>query len=193
MIKGLAFLVVLRCASASGQEARSPVAIVGALAGTASVTVPGEQRTTPLRLFEWLSAGSVIEVARGSKLTLVFSSGARYELGETAKATAGTISLASSSGPVRELQAVPPLPRISPIAEGTRAGPRSGAVRIRGATITHLYPDSGSATLADSTVLRFTPVADASRYRVEVETETGTTRVPGGDTIANRERFARGF
>lgn len=174
VINALAFLVLLRCANASSQEAKSPVAIVCALTGTASVTVPADQRTTPLRLFEWLSAGSVIEVARGSKLTLVFSSGARYELGETAKATAGTRSFASISGPVRELQAVPPLPRFPPIAESARVGPRSGAVRIRGVTIAHLYPDSGTATLADSTVLRFTPVPDASLYRVEVEAENGT-------------------
>jgi hypothetical protein len=175
VITGLACLVILRGASALGQEAQSPVAIVSALTGTASLTLPAEKGTTPLRLFEWLSPGSVVEVARESSVTLVFSSGVRYELGGTAKATAGASALASSSGPVRHLPAVPPLPKLSPIVETVRTGPRSGAVRIRGATMTHLYPDAGSATLADSTVLRFMPVPDASRYRVEVETETGTS------------------
>ena len=191
-IAGLTFFVVLPCASASGQEAPSPVAIVCALTGTASLTLPAKKRTTTLRLFEWLSPGSVVEVARESSVTLVFSSGVRYELGGTAKATAGTSALASSSGPVRHLPAVPPLPRLSPIGETVRAGPRSGAVRIRGATMTHLYPDAGSATLADSTVLRFMPAPDASRYRVEVETETGIS-VFHMETPSSMVNVARGI
>src|SRR4030095_16917168 len=97
VITGLVLLVAFGASTASGQEPKSPVAIVCAVVGTASVTVPAERPTTPLRLFEWVTDGSVIEVARGSKLTLVSSSGTRYELGETAKATAGTTSLASSA------------------------------------------------------------------------------------------------
>jgi hypothetical protein len=165
-------LLVAVWVPAPGQEPKSAVAIVSAVTGTASVTVPREQRTT-IRLFEWVSAGSVIKVARGSKLTLVFASGARYELGETAQATVGPSSLTASSGPVRELDRVPPFPSFSPIAESSRTGSRSGAVRIRGTTITDLYPDSGATTLADSTVLRFTPLPDASRYRVEVRADNG--------------------
>jgi hypothetical protein len=46
-------------------------------------------------------------------------------------------------------------------------------VRIRGATIAHLYPDSRATTLADSTVLRFTPIPGADSYTVDVETESG--------------------
>jgi hypothetical protein len=175
VINGLVLLAALGASTASGQEPKSPVAIVCAVVGTASVTVSAAGKTTPLRLFEWVADGSVIEVARGSQLTLVFSSGARYELGETAKATAGTTSLASSAGPVRELEAVPPFPTVLPITASARTGPRYGAVRIRGATLTHLYPHGDAATLADSAALRFAPVSDASRYSVEVETESGTS------------------
>ena len=179
VIASLALLLVLRGGSALGQERESAVAIVSALTGTASVTVPRERKPTRLSLFDRLSAGSAIEVGRGSTLTLVFSSGARYELGETATATAGLRSLTVSSGPVRDLEPVPPLPRLSPIAENARQAPRSGAVRIRGATIFPLYPDTGASTLADRTVLRFTAVPDASRYRVDVETESGKTVFQG--------------
>jgi hypothetical protein len=106
--------------------------------------------------------------------TLVFSNGQRYELGGAASATTGTASLASSAGSVRKLESLPPLPRFQPIAGNTQAGPRPGAVRIRGAEITQLYPNLGATTLADGTVLRFAPTTDASRYRVEVDAESGT-------------------
>ena len=47
---------------------------------------------------------------------------------------------------------------------------------VSGARSSHtLYSGKGSATLADNTVLQFTPLPDASRYRVDVETENGTT------------------
>jgi hypothetical protein len=166
---------LLHAASALGQETGPPVAIVCALTGTASLTVPAEQRTTALRLFDWLRPGSIVEIAPDSSLTIVFSNGVRYELGGTARATTGTNTLDSSSGPVRQLEPVPPLPRLAPIAEGARTGPRYAAIRIRGGTIGKLYPDLGAATLAESTVLRFDPVPDASRYRVDVQTESGVS------------------
>ena len=174
VIEVAAFLVVVWPVPAQGKEPKPAVAIICAVTGTASVTVPGEKPAT-VRLFDWVSAGSVIKVAQGSRLTLVFASGARYELGEKAQATAGTGSLASSSGPVRQIDRVPPFPPFSPIAKRARAGPQYGAVRIRGAVITHLYPDSGATTIADSTVLRFTPLPDASRYRVELQTANGAS------------------
>ena len=174
-VAGVALLVVLWGARVPGQEPKSPAAIVSAITGTASLSVPPRQREAALRLFEWVAPGSIIDVGRGSSVILVFASGARYQLGETAKVTLGTDSFASTFGPVRGLEPVPPLPRIAPIAESARPGPRSGVVRIRGGTIVDLYPGADAATLTESTVLRFTPVKDASRYQVELETESGTT------------------
>jgi hypothetical protein len=171
----LIFLSTVHAMSSSGQDARAAVAIVSALTGTASLTMQGDHRTTTTQLFDRLSAGDVVEVARDGRLTIVFSSGTRYELSGTARVTLGTTSLASRVGPVRQLTALPPLPKLAPIAGSARAGPRSGAVRIRGATISRLYPDAGSATLADSTVLRFEPLPDASRYRVDVQIESGAS------------------
>jgi hypothetical protein len=126
-----------------------------------------------VRLFDWIAAGSVIEVGPGATLTLVFASGARYQMAATAKATVGPGSLMSSVGPIRALEPVPPLPRFAPIAPDAKPGSRSAAVRIRGATITHLYPHNGAAALADSTVLRFAPLPDASRYVVVLLTDEG--------------------
>jgi hypothetical protein len=172
LIKVVAVLLLLRGVPASGQDSKSAVAIVCAVTGTASVTAPTKQRKT-IRLFEWVSAGSVISVAGGSKLTLVFASGARYELGEIAQVTVGAIAVTSRSGPVHELDRVAPFHALAPIAESSRAGSEYAAVRIRGTAITHLYPDSGATTLADSTVLRFRPLQDASRYSVEIRTANG--------------------
>ena len=167
---GVAGLLV--STSLAHQQPEPPVAIVAALSGTASVT-SAANKPAPLALFDRISASSTLEVARGSMVTLVFLNGARYELGESATATTGTTSITSSSGPVRRLEPLPSLPRFLPIAGNTQAGPRSGAVRIRGAEITHLYPGGDTTALADSTVLQFGPLADASRYRVEVDAESG--------------------
>jgi hypothetical protein len=98
----------------------------------------------------------------------------RTSFGEAAKVTLGSSSLATTFEKVRPLEAVPPLPKIAPITESARAGARTGGVRIRGGTIAGLYPNDGAATLTESTVLRFTPVPDDSRYSVEVETDSGT-------------------
>ena len=175
VIVSLAFLMLLQSAGALAQEPKSAAAIVSAMIGTASVAVPSAQRPSPLRLFAWVPAGSVIDVSRGATVTLVFASGARFELGEGAKVTVGETSVTSTSGVVRPLEAVPPLPKIAPITESAKAGARPGVIRIRGGTIAGLHPGDGEVTLAESTVLRFSPVAEASRYSVAVETESGTT------------------
>jgi hypothetical protein len=176
VIAAIALVVLAPYPAAGGQQPKpASVAIVAALTGTAWVTIPGDRGATALRLFQWLPAKALIEVGKESGLTLVFSSGARYELGATAKVTAGTDAVASSSGPVRVVEAVPPLPRIAPIAAESRAGSRPGAVRIRGTTITRLYPDARATALADTTVLRFMPLPDASRYQVDVHTDFGAS------------------
>lgn len=162
-------------ASALAQEARPPVAIICGLTGTASQIAPVAQSVAAVRLFDWLAPGAVVTVAHDSTLTLVFSNGVRYELGGTARATIAANALDAISGPVRRLEPVPPLPRVAPIAESARAAPRAAVLRIRGATIGNLYPRRGAATVAESTVLRFEPVPEASRYRVDVQTESGAS------------------
>ena len=174
LITGFALLILLAGMRVSAQKTPTAVAIVSAVAGEASITSSPGQGKNRVRLFDWIAAESVIEVAPGATVTLVFASGARYQLSATAKARIGPDSVTSSAGPVRALDPVPPLPRFAAIAADSRSGSRSAAVRIRGATIRQMYPNSGVATMADSTVLRFAPLPDATRYLVEVHTDAGT-------------------
>lgn len=164
-ILSLAVLVAMPVAGAS-----EPVAIVYSLTGEASLAAPAVR---PLRLFDRLPSKAAVEVGPGSRLALAFTSGLRYEMGEGSQATLGTADFASRSGPIHPLSRVPPLPRLAPIAEGDRPGPRAGAVRIRGEEIGCLSPRDGAATLAGATVLRFQAVAGAAHHEVEIEDVRG--------------------
>jgi CHAT domain-containing protein/tetratricopeptide (TPR) repeat protein len=165
-ILGLASLLALPAAAAE------PVAIVYSLAGEASLTAPVHR---PLRLFDRLPAGTIVEVNPGSRLALAFVNGLRYELGELSRVTIGRKNLVSRTGPVRSLPQVPRLPRLSPIASEDRPGPRAGAVRIRTETVKGLYPDRAAASLASATRLRFDPVPAAPGYIVQIVDQTGET------------------
>lgn len=159
-------------AASAPQQSTKPVALIYALTGEATLTVPGGGRQ-PLRLFDRLSVGTALEVGTSSRLAIAFANGRRYELGERSRATLGQSDLASRSGPVRPLPRVPPLPRILPIAEEEHPGPRPGAPLIRAERITGLYPRDGAATLAAATTLRFEPVNGAGKYRIEVQDRQG--------------------
>jgi hypothetical protein len=187
-LAALGALLCLLTWAPAALEARTPArpaALVYWLAGEAALTGPPEGRR-PLRLFDRIAAGTVVEVGPSSRLALAFVSGLRYELGELSRVTLGAKNLTSRSGPVRLLPVVPPLPRLLPIAEEDSPGLRAGAVRIRSEKIERLYPDHGVATLARATTLRFGLVEGAGKFRVEVQdhqgdvvfaTETGTSVV----------------
>jgi hypothetical protein len=69
------------------------------------------------------------------------------------------------------------MPRLVAIST-VRAGARSGAIRVRSGSDLHfrnLYPNGESVAIPESTVLRFAPIEGASRYRVELEDESGKT------------------
>jgi hypothetical protein len=167
-----ALATVLWLAVVPAAKAAEPAtAIVAGISGPASVRV-GTEPPRALRPYEWLPPGAQLEVPAGSHVTLAFADGSRSELTGAASGRLGASGLAASSGSVRALGRVPPLPRVSPIAGETRAS-RAGAVRIRGTRIDGLYPRGGWASLAEETRLRFAPVNGASRYRVEVEDESG--------------------
>ncbi|HKV10233.1 MAG TPA: CHAT domain-containing protein [Thermoanaerobaculia bacterium] len=116
---------------ASGPRPPEPVAIVYSLAGEAVLSAPGTARR-PLRPFERLPAGAVVEAGPGSRVALVFANGRRYELGERSRAALGRADLSSRVGTVRALSRVPPFPILAPITAKDRPGSRAGAVRIRG-------------------------------------------------------------
>jgi hypothetical protein len=171
-ILSLSLLAVLRSSEAAAAAAAEPIAIVYSLAGEAAKILPAAG-LQPLRLFDRIPAGTVLEVGPGSRLSLAFVSGLRFELGERSRVTLRRKGLVSRTGPVRSLPSVPPLPRLALIAEDDRPGARAGAVRIRSETISGLSPDRGEASLAAATRLRFDPVSAAPLYRVEIFDQRG--------------------
>jgi hypothetical protein len=163
-------------AVAQEHAAQEAVAVVTSVTGSVTLTVQPDKKSS-VHLFDWLPVGSVIESAAGSDLTLVFADGRRYEIGEKSRVTLAPAGPKSSAGTLRPLEAVPPMPRLVAIST-VRAGARSGAIRVRSGSDLHfrnLYPNGESVAIPESTVLRFAPIEGASRYRVELEDETGKT------------------
>jgi len=164
------FVVTLFASAAVAADA--PIAIVSQLEGSAHVTAAPAPRTS-LALFDWIPRGATIELAPASKAVIAFANGKRWELGERAKVTIDENGVTSSTGTVRQLASLPPMPAIAPVASnGTQ---RAAATRIRGSKIEQLYPNESAVTLADETTLRFAPDGGASRYRIEIENESGDT------------------
>lgn len=153
-------------------SADAPIAIVSQLEGTAHVTATSSPRAS-VALFDWIPRGASVEIAPGSKAVIAFANGKRWELGERAKVTVDESGVTSSTGTVRQLASLPPMPVIAPVA--SNGSHRAAATRIRGSKLEGLYPNESAVTLADETVLRFSPDAGASRYRIEVESENGDT------------------
>jgi hypothetical protein len=158
----------------SAESAEASVAIVAALDGTASVSRPGSARR-PVRLFEWLPAGTIVEAAEGSRVTIAFLDGRRFALEDRARLVAGRGGPERSTGTVSPLAPFPPLPRVAAIQAREGEVMRVAAVRIRRATIRNLYPRSAAAARADGVALTFDPVAGATGYSVEIEDEQGRT------------------
>jgi len=169
-------------APAADASPAQPATIVYAVSGEAFHSDPGQQRR-PIHLFDRLPVGAVLEAGPGSRVALAFASGRRWALGEGARARVTQRELAERVGPVRLLPPVPPLPPLPALAARERPGPRAGAVRIRGEQVAGLYPACGAAALTGAVVLRFHPAEGASRYRVEVEDERGTT-VYSAETVS---------
>jgi len=200
-VLGLALTTLVATAplhSASGQP-NNPAAIVYSLVGAASHLDRPGKAARPVALFDWLPAGTVLKVASGSRLALAFASGNRWALGGGATATLGSAGLAFHRGDVRPLQSVPHLP-VAPVRNDERDGWRTGArvvpgaISVRSETISGLYPDRGSTSLASAVQLRFKAVPPAPKYRVEIidqeskvvfriETEASEVAVPP-ETVA---------
>jgi len=126
-----------------------------------------------VQLFDWLQAGALIEVGPASRISIAYANGSRYALAEGTKATIAPGGPEALVGNMSSLESVPALPRLAALANA--AGTRPAATRIRGGpdSIRNLYPFADSAALPEGSVLRFTPVEDTKRYRVELEDDTG--------------------
>jgi hypothetical protein len=165
-----------------GQAARAQpsAALISDLSGSASVRSTN-RKAMPAARFDAIAVDEVIEVGPASRVTLVLAGGKRFELGSGARAAVAVDRLTSSSGPILELAPLPPLPRIAALDESRPKGP-AGGIRLRGPQIMGLSPNDAS-TLAIRTKLRFTPVAGASKYGIEIEDDSGR-RVFGVETTA---------
>ncbi|HEY0512265.1 MAG TPA: CHAT domain-containing protein [Thermoanaerobaculia bacterium] len=164
------FLLASPIAAAGAHEA---AAIIYQISGETLQSAPGRS-PEPLRLFDLLPAGAILELKPGSRLALAFVSGKRYEISGPAGATLGKGDLAARSGGVRSLPPAPPLPRLAPISEDDHPGLKAGAIRIRREEIEALSPRNGATTLASATVLRFQTASGAARCQVEIEDAGGT-------------------
>jgi CHAT domain-containing protein/Tfp pilus assembly protein PilF len=185
IFRSLAFGTFLFIAPAS---AREPVALTYQISGNALRTDPGRP-AKPLRLYDHLPAGAVLELKPGCRLALAFITGKRYAIAGPARATLGKGDLAARSGDIRPLPSSPPLPHLAAIAEDEKPGPEAGAVNIRGGEIGGLFPRQGATTFVGATILRFQSAA--ARYQVEIEdyrgnvifhkvTESRSVDVPAG-------------
>jgi hypothetical protein len=159
---------------AQSRGADNAIAVVFSLSGSAQLVASSGEKSR-LELFDSLQAGSVIEVGSGSKLKIAYANGNRYALEDGTKATIAAGGPQASVGKVSPLESVPALPHL--VALANAAGTRSAVTRIRGGPdrIRDLYPYVGSAALPESTVLRFAAFEGATRYRVEIEDDTGRT------------------
>jgi hypothetical protein len=170
-------------ASPSGKTA-----IVCFLEGKAWTGEQGRGDRREVRLFDWFGAEDRLETGPDARLIVAFSSGSRFELGESTAVILKENGFASQKGSVRKLESVPVMPQLASIAAESKRGSRLGGIRLRTLqrTISGLYPNEGEAALADSVVLVFDPLEGVEKYGVEVEdgrgncvfsTETATTRI----------------
>ena len=151
---------------------KNTVAMVESLKGQVTIRLPGATTDIVASGLEWLPAGTAVEVHRESSATLILINGHHYELRGGAKATVTADGLSRTTGLVRELKALPPIPKFVPIVDDAESVP--GAVRFRGPNDPQdLYPRAGAAALASSLKLLFSPVRDASAYDVTLEDEAG--------------------
>ena len=147
-----------------------PAAVVVSLTGDASAFSPSA-RAAAIHALDWLDAGVRIEVHPKSTLKLIMVSGRTYELGAGAKATISADALTAFNSQVRELKALPPIPRLPAIANTAADVP--GATAIRGGSrVRNLYPHHAAA-IASGVKLSFAPLPDASNYTVTLEDDEG--------------------
>jgi len=149
----------------------APVAIVAVARGEASLRAGAEAR--PVRRFDRLDPGAILETRTGAELVIVFRSGARLRVGGDSRVRVEDGRAERLAGVIEPMTPVPTVPLVPAIAGGSRT---TTAVRIRSDQIPGLQPDHGATTLADRTVLEFGSVAAAREYDVEIEDASAIVR-----------------
>ncbi len=177
IIRYIAALLALLPAHAA-DCCKDSVAVVETLSGRVT------QNHVAVSNLEWLAKGATLDIGLKSNATVILLSGRRFELGSGAQATVTADALTDTKGPIKELKPLPPIPAPAPLAD--RSATASGAVRFRGPNdVRNLYPREGMTAIADSINLTYSPVADASAYRVEIQDEDGNS-VANWQTTATR-------
>jgi hypothetical protein len=145
------------------------VAIVAATRGESIVLGPaGGAR--PVRLFDRLPAGRLLETRRGADVVVIHRSGTRTRVLEASRVRIEPAGVTTLAGGVETLTPVPTVPLVAPV---WGANATITAVRIRAGGIDGLHPARGEATVAGATVLEFRR-ATTERYEVEVEAPDAT-------------------
>ena len=149
------------------------IAVVESVTGQAKAQMPGAQNKVAVSALDLLPAGARIELSARSSAVIILSSGRRFELNQDAKAVVTAAALIESTGRIRELDRLPPIPKLEPIAGN--APEKAGATRFRNPSdVQDLYPRDATA-LPESLKLSFSSVADASIYNVILEDDSGDT------------------
>jgi hypothetical protein len=150
-------------------EPKPPACVAYAGTGTAFVEAPDLARREA-RVPEWLTPGTRVSMSTSGRLLLVFFGGARYELGPDASASVTERGLEKMAGPIRQLPALPVLPRPEGLA--SLAGTPAGAVRVRAGEPLVVSPAAGERVPADEAIISFGPSAGA-RATIHIEDEAG--------------------
>jgi hypothetical protein len=159
---------VLSQQDSAGGEKRA--GLISELSGAASLRKHSSAAASTVERFGPIPHGAILELGRDSSAVLVLARGKRFALGSKARVIVHADRLASMSGPVRELPALPALPRL--VALDAQAPKALGGVRLRSSVVAGLSP-SNAAAFATRTTLRFAAVSGAGSYRVEIEDEKG--------------------
>jgi hypothetical protein len=152
--------------------AKGQVAVVASLTGGATAQVPKARTPVSIHALDWLDSGVRIDVQPKSSMKLILLNGRSYELSAGARATLGEDRLTAFNSHVHELNRLPAIPRLVPIAGNTADVP--GATAIRGARVKNLYPQQVWA-IASHVKLSFAPVPEVSDYSVILQDEERNT------------------
>jgi hypothetical protein len=148
----------------------SDPALIASLSGHVTGATRQGKRAAVSRL-DWLSAGTILQTDAKSRVTVLWSNGRRFELGPAARATIEPTGPSNLTGPVHELEPLPPIPKPAPLEIGTET---VAVTRFRsGAKIGALCPGQGMAALAGAVKLSFRNVSGADAYQIVMEDEDG--------------------
>lgn len=148
----------------------SDFSIVASLSGRVT-RATHQGKPAPVSALDLIPAGTVLQTAAKSSVTVLLPDGRRLELGPAARATIDATGPSHIVGPVHELEPLPPIYKPQPLAIASET---VAVTRFRGATsIAELCPRQGMVALAGSVKLSFRKVTGADRYEVVLENDDG--------------------